>query len=84
LTDLLKRLSDPGSPDFRRWLSVADFTEQFGRTQLEYQKAVDFARGNGRCHYLPRAAHGAAVLEIPYWLAVLAAHVQRLRTTADR
>ena len=47
LTDLLKRLSDPGSPDFRRWLSVADFTEQFGRTQLEYQKAVDFARGNG-------------------------------------
>jgi subtilase family serine protease len=47
LANLLKRLSDPRSPDFRHWLSVTEFTAQFGRTPQEYQKVVDFARGNG-------------------------------------
>src|ERR1035438_4058973 len=38
LTSLIDRLSDPTSPDYRRWLSVAEFTERFGRTEAEYEK----------------------------------------------
>ncbi len=47
LTRLIGRLSDPGSPDYRRWLSVEQFTERFGRTEAEYQKVVDFAQASG-------------------------------------
>ncbi len=47
LTSLIDRLSDPASPDYRRWLSVAEFTERFGRTEAEYQKVADFAEANG-------------------------------------
>jgi len=47
LTSLIERLSDPASPDYRRWLSVAEFTAKFGRTEGEYQKVVDFAEANG-------------------------------------
>ena len=47
LTNLIDRLSDPTSPDYRHWLSVADFTERFGRTEAEYQKVSDFAAANG-------------------------------------
>ncbi len=43
LTNLIDRLSDPTSPDYRHWLSVAEFTERFGRTEAEYQKVADFA-----------------------------------------
>jgi subtilase family serine protease len=47
LTSLIDRLSDPTSPDYRHWLSVAEFTERFGRTEAEYQKVADFAAANG-------------------------------------
>ena len=47
LTSLIDRLSDPTSPDYRRWLSVAEFTERFGRTEAEYEKVADFAEANG-------------------------------------
>src|ERR1019366_9270496 len=47
LTSLIDRLSDPTSPDYRHWLSVAEFTERFGRTETEYQKVADFAEANG-------------------------------------
>ena len=47
LTSLIDRLSDPTSPDYRHWLSVAEFTERFGRTEAEYQKVADFAEANG-------------------------------------
>ncbi len=47
LTSLINRLSDPNSPDYRHWLSVAEFTERFGRTEAEYQKVADFAEANG-------------------------------------
>jgi len=47
LTSLIDRLSDPASPDYRHWLSVAEFTESFGRTEAEYQKVADFAEANG-------------------------------------
>jgi subtilase family serine protease len=47
LSDLLSRQSDPSSPDYRHWLSVSEFTEQFGRTSDEYRKVLDFAQANG-------------------------------------
>ncbi len=47
LNSLIDRLSDPASPDYRQWLSVAEFTERFGRTEAEYQKVADFAEANG-------------------------------------
>jgi subtilase family serine protease len=47
LTNLLKRLYDPSSPDYRHFLSVAQFTQQFGPTKQDYQAVVKFARSNG-------------------------------------
>ncbi len=47
LTSLIDRLSDPTSADYRHWLSVAEFTERFGRSEAEYQKVADFAEANG-------------------------------------
>jgi len=47
LTNLLRRLYDPSSPDYRHFLSVAQFTEQFGPTKRDYQAVVKFARSNG-------------------------------------
>jgi subtilase family serine protease len=47
LTSLLGRLYDPSSPDYRQFLSVDQFTKQFGPTAEEYQAVVDFAEANG-------------------------------------
>jgi subtilase family serine protease len=47
LTSLLKRLYDPSSPDYRHFLSVEQFTEQFGPTAEDYQAVVDFAQASG-------------------------------------
>ena len=47
LTSLLSRLYDPSSSDYRHFLSVAQFTEQFGPTAEDYQAVVDFAQANG-------------------------------------
>ena len=47
LTGLLSRLYDPASPDYRQFLSVAEFTERFGPSVEDYQSVVDFARANG-------------------------------------
>jgi len=47
LTRLIDRLSDPTSPDYRHWLSVAEFSERFGRTEAEYIRVADFAEANG-------------------------------------
>jgi subtilase family serine protease len=47
LTSLLGRLYDPSSPDYRNFLSVAEFTEQFSPTVADYQAVVDFAQANG-------------------------------------
>jgi len=47
LTSLLRRLYDPSSPDYRHFLSVDQFTEQFGPTVEDYQAVVDFAQSNG-------------------------------------
>ena len=47
LTNLLERLYDPTSPDYHQFLSVAQFTEQFGPTEQDYQAVIDFAKANG-------------------------------------
>jgi subtilase family serine protease len=47
LDQLLADLYDPSSPSYRHFLTVAQFTEQFGPTQAEYDAAINFARENG-------------------------------------
>ena len=47
LDRLLARLYDPSSPDYRQFLSVAEFTQRFGPTQEDYAAVVAFAQSNG-------------------------------------
>ncbi len=47
LHSLLGRLYNPSSPDYRQFLSVAEFTERFAPTVEEYKAVVDFAKANG-------------------------------------
>ena len=47
LTAFLTRLYDSSSPDYHQFLTVAQFTEQFGPTQQDYQAVVAFAKANG-------------------------------------
>jgi subtilase family serine protease len=47
LDDLLNQLYDPASPNFRKYLTPEQFTEQFGPTESDYQKVIAFARANG-------------------------------------
>jgi subtilase family serine protease len=47
LMDLMQRQHDPASPDFRRFLSVEEFTEQFGPASEDYEAVVAFAKANG-------------------------------------
>ncbi len=47
LTSLLSRLYDPKDPDYRHFLTVGQFTQQFGPTADDYQAVVAFATSNG-------------------------------------
>ncbi len=47
LNSLLQRLYDPASPDFRQFLSVAQFTDQFAPTVENYQAIVSFVTSFG-------------------------------------
>ena len=47
LDQLLKDLYDPSSPSYRQFLTVEQFTAQFGPTQSEYDAVVNFAQENG-------------------------------------
>jgi subtilase family serine protease len=47
LINLLGRLYDPSSPDYRHFLSVSEFTDQFGPTVADYQAVLDFVHANG-------------------------------------
>jgi len=47
LTQLLHDLYDPASPRYRQYLTPAQFAEQFGPTQEDYQALINFARLNG-------------------------------------
>ena len=47
LAALLRRLYDPASPDYHRYLTPAQFADRFGPTAQDYQTVVQFARSNG-------------------------------------
>ena len=47
LTAFLERVQDPSSPDFRKFLTVSQFTEKFGPSEQDYQAVVNFAKANG-------------------------------------
>jgi subtilase family serine protease len=47
LTNLLSRLRDRSSPDYRHFLTVAQFTDRFAPTKRDYQAVVKFARSKG-------------------------------------
>ncbi len=47
LDQLLQNLYDPGSPSFHQFLTVEQFTDQFGPTQDEYNALINFAQSNG-------------------------------------
>jgi subtilase family serine protease len=47
LTDLLQRLYDPSSPDYRHFLTVAQFTEQFGPNEQDYAAVAAYLQSQG-------------------------------------
>ncbi|HEY3856986.1 MAG TPA: MBG domain-containing protein [Verrucomicrobiae bacterium] len=47
LDELLKRLYDPGSPDYRQYLTPGQFTANFGPTEEDYQSVINFAQSFG-------------------------------------
>ena len=47
LNALLQQLYDPKSANYRHFLTVQQFTSQFGPSVAEYQKVVNFARSYG-------------------------------------
>jgi hypothetical protein len=47
LTNLLRDLYDPASPQFHHYLTPQQFTERFGPTSAQYAAVVQFARTNG-------------------------------------
>jgi len=47
LKNLIDDLYNPASPNFRHYLTPAEFTAQFGPTEPDYQAVVDFAKANG-------------------------------------
>jgi hypothetical protein len=46
LTNLLQALYDPASPQYRRFLTPAEFTARFGPSQEAYDAVIGFARSN--------------------------------------
>lgn len=47
LTNLLREIYDPTSPQFHRYLTPAEFAERFGPTPADYAKVLQFAHTNG-------------------------------------
>jgi alpha-tubulin suppressor-like RCC1 family protein len=47
LAGLLHDLYDPASPKFRNYLTPAQFAEQFGPTEQDYQALIGFVQANG-------------------------------------
>jgi subtilase family serine protease len=47
LDAFLKEVYDPASPTYRRFLTVAQFTERFGPTEADYEAVVRFAKVHG-------------------------------------
>lgn len=47
LDNLLAELTDPTSPNFRKYLSVQEFTKRYGPSPDDYDKVVQFAKEKG-------------------------------------
>ncbi len=47
LDELLQQIYDPHSANYHKYLSVAEFTSQFGPAAADYAAAIEFARANG-------------------------------------
>jgi subtilase family serine protease len=47
LDEFLKNLYEPGSPSYRQFLTVEQFTALFGPTQEQYDAVIQFAEANG-------------------------------------
>ena len=47
LDQLLARLYDPSSPDYRKFLSVTEFADRFGPTAQDYAAVAAYAQANG-------------------------------------
>ena len=47
LQTLLQQLEDPTSPNYRHYLTSAQFTDQFGPTAAQYQQVINFAQSHG-------------------------------------
>jgi subtilase family serine protease len=47
LTNLLHQIYDQRSTNFHRYLTPARFTEQFGPTEQDYQRVMDYVLSNG-------------------------------------
>ncbi len=47
LTNLLRQIYDPASPNYRHYLTPEEFTAQFGPTEQDYQSVIAFAKANG-------------------------------------
>jgi hypothetical protein len=43
----LQQLYNPASPNYRKFLTVQQFTERFGPTKADYQKVAEFAESHG-------------------------------------
>jgi len=47
LTNLLRQIYDPASPNYRHYLTPEKFTERFGPTEKDYQGVIAFAQAKG-------------------------------------
>ena len=47
LTNLLRQITDPASPNYRHYLTPDQFARQFGPTEQDYQAVIAFAKANG-------------------------------------
>jgi hypothetical protein len=47
LTNLLREITDPTSPNYRHYLTREEFTERFGPTEDDYNALKEFARAHG-------------------------------------
>ena len=47
LDSLLRRLYDPSNPDYRNFLTVQQFAQQYAPSLVDYQRVLGFAQANG-------------------------------------
>ena len=47
LDRLLQQIYDPASPSYRHFLTVPEFTAEFGPSQADYTAVVEYAKSNG-------------------------------------